>query len=425
MSRPLKTTLAALAVLALALAVQVASATAATQSKRVFYVVTGEGRALFGLDDEDEVEIPELPSSLPAGDGARLRLLQEAGVANGASTFQEALVDLQLAFMFAGREQWVRNLETTEGVLNEPRLWNVSMGDPLTEPTAMRLLLGRAAEAVESGRSMAADVEYWRSLVPEWAPGVRDLLADQGIPFSVELLASPEINVGLTTADLAKPLFPRAKTPAALFVLGVLQRGEHAFLRSLGADELLEWVWPHVYAYHHRPAGAPIPEGYEAGLTFGSPVRVPCFENTANGCINGWTYRHSKIMDAPGYIRWLAYGTPGSPEGQRNGFVLDDGTGWAYSPLTGAFWKYTPGSDSRYDVFRKDWIAKIQTGVIQPDHFITPWNEVVSGFAGSRIVSAGLLGDPSIWFAGPYEPYAPWNLPPYVLDRYAALIAGE
>jgi hypothetical protein len=167
----------------------------------------------------------------------------------------------------------------------------VTMESILREPNALNLLLGRAQGAVEEGRSLAGDLEYGQTLVPAWAPGVRDQLAANGIPFSVELLASPEMNLN----DPSAPLF--TGQPSSLFNLGVLQAGERSFLNSLSAEELMTQIWPLYHQYYHRPAGAPVPPGLEAGLTFGSPVA------RSDG-----TYARSPIMATDVYRRWSASG---------------------------------------------------------------------------------------------------------------------
>ena len=391
---------------------------AASATERTWYIVTG--RAPLGEDEEgEEVDIPELPTSLPKDSFGRLQLLHSAGLALDASTLEQALHQLELPFMFAGREQWVRNLSSPEGVADEPRLWNVSMENPLYDEPSLRVLLGRAAWAAEERGTMADDVAYWESLVPEWAPAVRDALAAEGIPFSVELLAAPEIEV----RDLAKPLFGAGSAPDSLFGLGVLQSGENAFLRSMGADELMTDVWPLYYRYHHRAAGAPVPEDLEAGLTFGGVVAEACTNpdpmKPENGCINGTRYKRTPIMSTDSYMRWLAYGMPGvTGDGQHNGFIVDSKTGYAYNPTTGEFFKVHDA-----DGYSALWLHLLQSGQLKPEYFITPWRDVVMDGLGSRIASAGFLQDPSIWFAGPYEPYAPDKVPEHVLERYTALVS--
>jgi hypothetical protein len=397
-----------------------AKASTAPATARTWYIVTG--RTTFGEDEEaEDVQIPELPSNLPADSFGRLRLLQSAGLALDASTLEEAMRDLELPFMFAGREQWVTNLTTPDGAAADPRLWNVSMENIFTDENSLRVLLGRAAWSAENRGAMADDVAYWETLVPDWAPKVRDQLAAQGYPFSVELLASPEVEI----RDLSKPLFAKGAAPDSLFGMGVLQSGENAFLRSMGADEVMSEIWPLYYRYHHRPAGAPVPDDLKAGLTFGTVIAEACTNADPkvpeNGCINGIRYKHTPVMSSNSYMRWLAYGFPGADgDGQHNGYVVDSGTGYGYNPTTGAFFQVYETSG-----YQSMWLELLQTGQLQPGYFITPWRDVVMDGLGSRIASAGYLQDPSIWFSGQYAPYAPDKLSADVRARYLTLVQGK
>jgi hypothetical protein len=394
-----------------------ASYEAATE--RTWFIVTG--RTTFDEDEAEEIEIPELPTSLPESSFGRLQLLQSAGLALDASTLEEAMNQLELPFMFAGREQWVRNLSSADGAASDPRLWNVSMESIFTDENSLRVLLGRAAWAVSERGTMADDVAYWQTLVPEWAPAARDTLAQKGYRFSVELLASPEIEV----MDLSKPLFSKGAHPDSLFGLGVLQSGENAFLRSMGGDELMTEIWPMYFDYHHRPAGAPVPEYLEAGLTFGTVIAEECTNADPkvpeNGCINGLRYKHTPVMSSAPYMRWLAYGMPGvEGDGQHNGYVVDGNTGYGYNPTTGEFFQVYD-SDSYNAMF----LELLQTGQLQPGYFITPWQDVVTDGLGSNIAAAGYLQDPSIWFQGQYAPYAPNLLSEDVRARYLTLVQGN
>lgn len=346
----------------------------------------------------------EISPSLPADDAGRLALLQQAGLATGATTLQEALRELELPFMFAGREQWVQNLSRPDGAEGiDPRLENVTMESIVTEPNALNLLLGRAQDAVENGRSLADDFAYWQSLVPSWAPAVRDRLASQGIPFSVELLASPEINLD----DPSQPLFGADETPASLFGLGVDQAGERAFLRSLSAEELMTEIWPLYYQYYHRPAGSPPPPGFEAGLTFGSPVQG------ANG-----TLVRSPIMSTAVYQRWAAYNQPGTPGG---GIINDDSLGVHWNPLSGEV-TYSdptmPGPEQR-----RSMLEAIRNGKLTASQLNGSWSETVLTLVGSRIVAAAVTGDPGLYFVGPRAAFSPESLDPATRARFEALQA--
>jgi len=345
------------------------------------------GRALLddGVDETGDAteEIVSPPASLPQDDAGRLALLQQAGLATGATSLQDALTQLELPFMFAGREQWVQNLTNADGERGgDPRLWNVTMESPVHDQSALNLLLGRAHDALANGRTLADDLAYWQTLVPEWAPRVRDQLESQGIPFSVELIASPEINL----TDPSKPLFEQGSAPTSLHGLGVEQAGEGTFLRSLSAEELMTQLWPLAYRYHHRPAGAPVPQGFEAGLTFGSPVLRP-----------DGTYQRSPVMATDAYKRWAALGFPGDPT--QNG-VVSGPRGTSYNPLLGT------GK------------ATIGGGITAS----SPRDVVISSLG--VIGAAAMLGDPSIYFGGERAPYTPANLSQDTLDRLRALMGA-
>lgn len=392
-----------------------------TPAERVWVIVSGSSTIFSDEDGEEAGGPPALPTDLPESAGAQLRLLQAAGIADGTSSLDDALAALELPFMFAGREQWAANLAGGDGAAGDSRLWNVTMESVLQDENARRLLLGRAAQALEDRKTMASDLAYWESLVPEWAPRVRDELASEGIPFSVELIASPEVNLH----DASEPLFGNGVHPTSLFSLGVLQAGENAYLRGLSAEELMTELWPLVWRYHHRPAGAPAPEGFEAGLTLGGAVRIACSEVVANGCINGIKYRFSPVRDTSSYIRWIAYGTPGlGGAGQHNGYIVDDGIGMGYNPLTGDYFDTSGGAAVR-DSQRRRWLSLLQSGALQPGHFITPWREVVQGLLTNRISSAGFLGDPSIYFTGVYAPFAPDKLSADTRARLAAVVGDD
>jgi hypothetical protein len=334
-------------------------AAAASSGDRVWYVVSGE-RAPAGVDDEppadDESVDPDedsgvgdewldgytLPSSLPESEYELMGILQGAGLVSGG-TYRSALKQLELPFLFAGREQWVLNVSGV-GVEDDPRLWDVSMQSVVSDPNAQRLLLGRTIASAEARGPQAAfdDLGYWETLVPTWAPRVRDALAEQGIPFSVELLSSPEMNL----TDPSKPLFAKGDAPQSLLPLGVLQAGENAFLRSLSAEELMLEVWPAYWRYAHRPAGAPVPDDLRAGMTFGSPV-----------LLSDGTYLRSPMMTSDAYTRWRLYGYPGDTVDKDAPSIADwNPTGysqlWALNDELEAYapWNLDEATLSRYDL---------------------------------------------------------------------------
>lgn len=356
-----------------------------------------------GETGEEGVDSVDLPPGLPQDDAGRLALLQAAGVGTGATSLQEALADIELPFMFAGREQWLQNLARPDGQEGiDAKLQNVTMESVLDEPNALNLLLGRAHDAIENGRNMADDVAYWKSLVPDWAPRVRDQLASQGVPFSVELLASPELNL----TDPSKPLFGASDTPSSLVGLGVHQRGERAFLRSLSAEELMTQLWPLYHQYFHRPAGSPPPPGFEAGMTFGSPVR------NADG-----TFTRSPVMESEVYKRWAAYNQPGVEGG---GVIRDTSLGLTWNPFTGEATVSGGGHSTAQQM-----LEQLLSGQIRKQHFPNgDWSQNVLDLVGSRAAAAAVLGDPSFYFAGPLSGYGPGGLDQTVKDRFAALTSS-
>jgi hypothetical protein len=334
-------------------------------------------------------------ASLPKDEAGQLDLLHRAGLATDATTLKDALQEIELPFMFAGREQFVENQQRGAAGI-DPKLRNVTMESPVHEQNALNLLLGRAQDAVAKGKSLAADFAYWQTLVPDWAPKVRDQLEAQGIPFSVELLASPGINL----TDPSKPLFDRGAHPASLSQLGVDQGGEQAFLRSLSAEELMTQIWPLYYQYYHRPAGAPVPKGFEAGLTFGSGVLGP-----------DGTLTHSPIMDTDVYKRWAAYAQPGT-----------DGGGWIDDPLTGIKWNPLTGEYQVYNSHapKQAMFQAVASGQITAGQFASlTTSDLALNLLGSRVGAAAALHDPSYYFAGPLAPYG--NLTDDERARFEAL----
>jgi hypothetical protein len=271
----------------------------------------------------------ELPSSLPESEYELMGILQGAGLVSGG-TYASALSELELPFLFAGREQWVLNVSGV-GVEDNPSLWDVSMQSVVHEERAQRLLVGRtlASNEVRGPQAAFDDLAYWESLVPDWAAEARATLAEQGIPFSVELLASPELNL----TDPSQPLFPKGEAPQSLLGLGVLQVGEREYLRSLSAQELMVEVWPAYWRLNHRAAGSAVADDLRAGLTFGSPVLLP----------NG-TYVVSPMMRTDSYTRWRLYGYPGyHVDEDAPGLAGYDPTGYGTAAaFPGALEKFAP-----------------------------------------------------------------------------------
>lgn len=366
----------------------------------------------------------------PKTEEAKLLLLN-ASFGLNASSVEEVLEEVELARQFAQREQWVTNLNNDNAkVAANTHLQNLNWDSSDPEKN-LNYLFGVVSQAIEDNgvaggfEQVISDFEKQKELVPEWAPEVKEQLNAQGVPFRVELLMSPEINL----YDPSKPLFPEGSNPTSLFSLGSLQSGENAYLRGLSAEELMLQLSPLVDAYSHRPAGAPVPEGLEGGLTFGGGTWVECSENTQNGCINGKKLQRSAVTDTDSYTRWTALGQPGSKGvGQSNGTVTNSVSGWVYVPLTGEF--YDGGTDgvfggSQIQSHQRSMIEKFMNGTFQPSHFMTPWREVVEAFIVSRTDVAGYLQDPSHYFTGVYEKHNPANMGQDARDRMLAMIYGD
>ncbi len=218
-------------------------------------------------------------------------------------TIDAALSALELGFVFAGREAHIRNLMGV-GVDDVPALQNVSMSSPCHDNQARRLLVGHLA----SSKTPKQSVRYWKTLPAPWASKVRKQLLNyvdpvtgvaHAIPFGVELLASPEINM-----DGEAPLFSKGTrtamtAPASLFQLGVLQVGERGYLRSVSAPTLMLEVWPPYWRYFHRAASSPVPDELVGGPTMGSPVLMP-----------DGVYRRGFVMYTKSYAKYVADGYP-------------------------------------------------------------------------------------------------------------------
>ena len=190
--------------------------------------------------------------SVAGTDAEQLSLINYA-FGTSYKTLDEAKRALEIPFMFAGREQWVLNLSGNQAKVEaSPALQDVTMVG-LDDKNAWLLFLGGLQQQlIHGGTAEARKILTERQkLVPAWVPGVATKLRGEGIPFSVELLASPEINL----TDPTQPLFPENSVPSSLFSLGVLQQGEKNFLRTFSAPELLEQIWPMYYAYYHRNPG--------------------------------------------------------------------------------------------------------------------------------------------------------------------------
>jgi hypothetical protein len=244
-------------------------------------------------------------------------LLTQAGF---SGSLDEKLKQMLLAYTFAGRDQWIANV-TGKGVKGNLALQNVGLDADIN---ALRMFVGQAMDLLARGKGDKLR-EIWSQRrqtgsaenphgVASWASDVFDKLTkDAGsvydalkgtrdsksnIGWSLEALADPNLNL----YDPSKPFFGENAIPISLFNEGVLQMGERGFLRGLSAPEFMLGVGRLAHAYYDRPAGSPVPQGMEAGLTFGSPVR------NADG-----SYARSPVMGLDEYKRWSAYQMPGDP----------------------------------------------------------------------------------------------------------------
>ncbi|MDP3991368.1 MAG: peptidoglycan-binding domain-containing protein [Candidatus Colwellbacteria bacterium] len=263
--------------------------------------------------------------SVAGTDAEQLSLINYAFGTN-YKTLDEAKRVLEIPFMFAGREQWVLNLSGNQAkVAASPALQDVTMVG-LDDKNAWLLFLGGLQQQlIYGGTAKAREILAERQkLVPAWVPEVVTKLRGEGIPFSVELLASPEINL----TDPTQPLFPENSSPLSLFSLGVLQQGERNFLRTFSAPELLKQIWPMYYAYYHRNPGESVFDSWRRlGLEakYGPP---PSSLTIGGGALTSdWTQQlleHGySLPTGPGAIQlgvrrtdayksWQAAGYPGS-----------------------------------------------------------------------------------------------------------------
>lgn len=170
---------------------------------------------------------------------------------------------LELGFIFAGIQQYRRNL--TGNLINakaEPWLTNVSFQNPRYDPPT-RVLLENSMEDFRAHRKAKRVLVERNKLIPLWAPMVRAKLDEQKIPFTGDLLWSPEINL-----DGVSPLYGPGVRPISLFNLTMGQQGESDFYGSINAIELMMTIFPLYWRYYHRPANSPAPW---PGVTFGQP----------------------------------------------------------------------------------------------------------------------------------------------------------
>lgn len=184
-------------------------------------------------------------------------------------SFEEAMKALELPLQMAGLAKW--NMNTSRGGTPPKELWNTSMGSIFTDQQAYGLFIGRIFETNKAG-SMANDLKYWQSVTPDWLYDAKERFDENynnqnGDPssmwnrFDVSLLAGMDLNSNAPIGDAAS-------SPHLLGLTG-LQAGSMGLYAGMTPEEFVNFVMPHYNAYYHRPAGAPVPEGYEAGLKKG------------------------------------------------------------------------------------------------------------------------------------------------------------
>lgn len=328
----------------------------------------GAGAKAFTVgSDPQEFQNPNVLS-----EQAQLALInQRAGTQYGS--VQQAKDAMGLGFQFAGAAQWAANREGNNKLVEgNPALQNVSMVG-LSDPSAYNLFFGGLAGPLQSGlrsnTSPGAEatpgiVAQRQGLVPEWAGALQEELRGLGMPYlPVDLLADPSImkpgmkdgKLSLGLPGAGEPLYGPGDRPSNLMSFGSLQAGETSFLRSLSPQEVLRTLGPLDWAYNHRAAGSAPPEGFEAGLTFGSPQWNPQSQNYTKSPVQGMTGGPQQVgagvLAAQGlggtpsvdqlarglggglYNRWSAYGYPGEGSSNANGMV--NGTRVQRNPVTG------------------------------------------------------------------------------------------
>lgn len=218
-------------------------------------------------------------------------------MAGFTGSVQDILKQLDLAGSFAGAEQFRQNVTGQQGnVAANDYLQNVDTLSASSNMNTLRRYVNEMVDDLENGRDPQAKWAKRQALVPAWAPPVYDELKAKNIPWSTELFTSPSINY----SDPSKPLFAQGQHPASLIGLTGLQQGEESVYRGASAAELMSQMYPAYYAYAHRPAGAPVPAGLEAGMTLGSPVLGPNGQYTRSPLASTSLYQRNQALGEPG-----------------------------------------------------------------------------------------------------------------------------
>jgi hypothetical protein len=340
-------------------------------------------------------------------------------------SLQEAKDAMALASGMAGVQQWNYNLgqegpegQSMRGENLPDYLLNASMQDIRYEPHAWNLLL---QNMLNEWKDPAAMMEQRQALVPDWAADVDKQLQQQGnipgregqtgMPFGFELMADPNINY----TDPSKTLWEGAYPPS-LQALHQNQAGEGAFLQGLSMQEVMQNLYPLVYAQHHRPAGSEAP--FEAGLSMGSPAIDRTTGQMTRSPIFGYSHRFQADPDA---IKMWGAEEPGVGGAADISRIAGPG-GWA------------GGLYNRWAAFgmpgTTDWDAQTYGRTLtggnpdfQPSDFGYNDAQVAANPRLAKMIEDMLARQEQGYWNIPY--YSPWrNLPPDVQARLQALIGN-
>lgn len=167
-------------------------------------------------------------------------------------------------FAFAGLQQYRLNMTGQGGDSLPPAYRDVTYAPlnwDLRRSRQARQLFQNRAEARK--KKSQGDLKVWNDFldssgVSKWIDDVLEELDDQGVPFGVELLTSPGVNL-----SNSGPLYEGDDLPQSLMPVAGNNRET---LRHVPVARLMTVAWPLQYRFNHRPAGAPAPPGFEDGL---------------------------------------------------------------------------------------------------------------------------------------------------------------
>lgn len=367
----------------------------------------GNGNSPDSGEREDDVFVggQKNPSGkdILANDAMFEEVLRAAGF---TGTLDEMKRDALVSWQYGGLKQYIANLSgSREDVRNSAWMQNVGMTN---DENAWLNIVNQITGDISAGKDPSVVWGERYSRMTEEMPYLLtayDKLVEQGIPFSVELLADPSLNL----TDPNKPLFDFGTAhPTSLDQLTGFQAGEEAYYAGLTAEELLTQVYPLYSQYYNRPAGTAPPDNLAGGLTFGG-------YNPVTGAVGG-AIRENPSQANDLYMRAMSYGML-DPEhwGRVGGDAGPFGPASEYYPLlnTGTAYPSNPNMGR--------WSQALQGGEIQPGYFYDEqaYNDLAMMTFG-RIGMAAFTGDPSYWFAGQYAPYA--NIDEATRNRYSSLM---